>query len=248
MKNQTIGWTLAIATLAVAGGIGVTRVMHERSESKATEPPAQTSVAPDAGATGTAEPSAPAVEASAASADLSGTWKLDLARSDAPRFGDRGRDGRGPGGPGGRGFGDGRPTGEGRRDWGGGPRDSSGFRRGPGGPGGRGRFGGRMPDLIEIHQDMGAVTIADSTGEPFAEIRFDGTAPETSDEGPRVAAGTWKGNVLTVQREGRNGMKLTQTYALEDGGSTLVVASQVPAFGDRPARDFKRVYRRVSGS
>ena len=111
-----------------------------------------------------------------------------------------------------------------------------------------------MPSLIEIHQDTGAVTLADSTGEPFAEIRFDGTASPSDTPGgstaerPRVAAGHWNGSVLQVEREGRNGIKSVQSFALQDGGQTLVVRNQMPSDGERPARDIKRVYRRVTGS
>ena len=183
---------------------------------------------------------------SGAAVDLSGTWRFDPEHSDLPMFGGRRggpRGGMGPGGGMRRGGGEGGGGPEGWR------RDSSRAGRG----GGRGRLGGRLPNLIEISEDTGAVTIADSTGEPFAEIRFDGTAPKASsdapsEEGPRVVAGTWSKGVLRVDREGWNGMKLTQTFSLEDGGKTLVIRNPLPAFGDRPAREVKRVYRRVASS
>ena len=41
---------------------------------------------------------------------------------------------------------------------------------------------------------------------------------------------------------------ITQRFSLEDDGQTLVIHHQQPAGGERPAREFKRVYRRVAGS
>jgi len=184
-----------------------------------------------------------------ADVDLSGTWRFDPSRSDMPRWGDRG----GPRGA--------RPDGPGMGGRRGG--DVDGVRRGEGLDGGRrggrdgdggrrGRFGGRMPSLMEIHQDAGAVMLADSTGDPFVEIRYDGTAPESapspSEDGPRVVAGIWKGASLEVSRGGPGGMSITQSFSLADGGQTLVIHNHMPAAGERPAREFKRVYRRVAGS
>jgi hypothetical protein len=250
------GMILGLAVAALAAGVAMTTVgrsSRHAGPGASSEPQASAAganrVADDVAERGSDAASGPADGTEAHAADLSGLWRFDPAHSDMPRWGERGP---GAGGrSGGPGFGQG-PNGSERH---------GGERRGSGAPGGaapgrdggpRGRLGGRMPSLIEIHQDTGAVTLADSTGQPFVEIRFDGVAPQTGgtteDKGPRVVAGHWHDGVLQFEREGRNGMKAVQSFALEDHGRTLVVHSQMSSDGERPAREFKRVYRRVTGS
>lgn len=188
--------------------------------------------------------------------DLTGLWRLDAAHSDMmqrPEGG--GPAGGGPGGEMGR-----RRGGMGGGGWGGG--GMGGGRRGGGGWGDRGAGRGaegegggapgsrpvRLPDLIHVTQTETLVSFEDSTGTVLQEITTLGSARDTLLHAPgaSVVAGAWKDTALTVERQSPRG-KAVQTYALRDGGATLVVQTHIEASGgSMPARDFKRVYRRVT--
>jgi hypothetical protein len=104
---------------------------------------------------------------------------------------------------------------------------------------------------------MGRGTSTDSSGVAMRDSGFvpsrpgaEGSAGNVGGHGDAgdkamTVAGQWNGQKLVVQRPGRDGMMLTQTYALENGGRTLVIRTTMPASGDHPARDFKRVYTKV---
>jgi hypothetical protein len=189
--------------------------------------------------------------------DLNGDWRFDPKRSDAPmrpggeaeaQGGREGRGGRGGGGWGGGGGG-GRGGMGGRRGGGGG--------EGRGGPGGgEGRAGGgdarpmRMPDFMHVTETSTVVSFEDTSGHVLREIT---TVPAEADTfahapGAMRLTGQWKGAELDVQGAGGRGGRMSEMITLEDGGNTLVIHTRIEASGDRPARDFKRVYVRVSSS
>ena len=60
---------------------------------------------------------------------------------------------------------------------------------------------------------------------------------------PRMQ-GEWSKDRLQVTREGRRG-KMTQSFAVEEDGRVLVIRTKMESDGSRPAREFKRVYRRM---
>jgi hypothetical protein len=102
-----------------------------------------------------------------------------------------------------------------------------------------------------MHVTMTAtlVSFEDSTGKVLQEITtLAGAADkEAHAPGAQVLSGEWKSGRLVIQRSGRGEMKMTQTITLEENGTLLVVRTAMPALGDRPAREFKRAYRRVDG-
>jgi hypothetical protein len=187
--------------------------------------------------------------------DLTGQWRLDLRRSDSMQRPQGGPESGGPrggrgGGPGGGG-GEGGRGGMGGRGWGG---HGGGPRGGPGGgPGpGQGEAGPRpvrLPDLIHVTQTATIASFEDSTGAVVQEITTLGDEADTLAHAPGavVLNGQWKGEKLEVQRQGPRGGKMTQTFTLEGKGNTLVIHTKIESSGDMPAREFKRVYQRVSG-
>jgi hypothetical protein len=187
------------------------------------------------------------------SPDLTGLWRLDPARSDTPQ-----RMGSAPGGAP-----NGEPGGYGRRGSDGGGMGPGGRRGGPGrmgrvGRGARpqGEDGGpvrgarpvRLPDLMHITQTETVVSFEDSTGTVLQEITTMGTAKDTllHSPGAAVIAGAWSDTALVVERQGPRGGKVTQSYALQDRGATLVIETRMESpDGAMPAREFKRVYRKA---
>jgi hypothetical protein len=94
------------------------------------------------------------------------------------------------------------------------------------------------------------VSFEDSTGKVLQEVTtVAGAAGDKQVHAPgaQVLGGEWKGDQLEMQRPGRGEMKVTETITLEEKGTLLVIRTTMPAFGDRPARERKRVYRRVDG-
>lgn len=169
-----------------------------------------------------------APESKAVRADeLSGVWRLDASRSDMPRRPD------GAGGRTGSRRGDGARSGGG--EWAG---------RGPGqGAGPRGQRVGRLPETIKVEQSAGTVSFTDSTGAALFVITT-GAAAKTAADVPRLA-GRWVGGHLEIEREGWRGAATKQTYSVEDEGRTLVILTKMPGDGSRPAREMRRVYRRM---
>lgn len=181
--------------------------------------------------------------------DLTGTWRFDAAHSDQPqRPGGGGREG------GGR-------WGGGRGGWGGwGGRGGHGGRRWGGGGGAESRGGGqadggqssmrpaRLPDFIHITETAAVVSFEDSSGTVLREIA---TVPAEADTflrapGALHVSGTWNKDALVVTRTGPRDAKITETISLKDKGKTLVIDTKFEASGDRPSREFKRVYTKVT--
>jgi hypothetical protein len=180
--------------------------------------------------------------ASAASrTDFSGTWQLDRSLSGMPQRGA----GMQRGGP------DGSQRGKAQRPEDGMRRGRSGDDQMGSGSGGEGRavHNGagprRLPPLMRVTQTGSQLRIEDSDGTLVQEIGTNGDSRGTD---AALSAGQWKSGRLEVRREGRNGMTMVQTFSLEDQGRSLVVRTTSPRSGSMPARDMKRVYRRVSAS
>lgn len=170
-------------------------------------------------------------EVTKAGTDFSGWWSLDAAKSDTPGTGGPGEN-RGEGGLSGRrrgGFGGSRPQGD--------------------EGGGRGGRPVRLPSRIHIRQDLGTVSIADSIGAPVEEIvigrKVEGVGGMEDEKAVPTFAGVWSKGALEVERKGRRGTMKT-TITLEEDGRDLVFRTSMPAREARPAREFKRVYRRTS--
>ena len=154
-------------------------------------------------------------------ADLSGSWRLDAAKSELP----------GRGGPGG--FRGGRTGG-----WG-----------GQGGGGGmRGR---RLPEWLHVTQQGGVVGLSDSTGALLQEIRVEGAAaPANPGTDVAQLTGHWDDGTLVAERVGPRGGTMVQKYKLEDHGRSLEVRMEFKGggSGETPrrfaGREIKLVYRR----
>jgi hypothetical protein len=209
---------------------------------------AETTVAARVTGTAQVEKTTAAEQAS----DLTGTWKFDSKRSDSMQQPGGGPVGPGPhggmGGPGGMG---------GAGDMGGGGRGSGGpggdaehgpRGGGPGGPGGGGRPP-RLPALMHVTMTAALVSFEDSTGKVLQEITTPAGAADQQAHAPgaQVLGGEWKDGRLQVRRTTPDGTWATQTITLEESGALLVIRTATPAFVGRPAREHKRVYRRVGG-
>ena len=166
-------------------------------------------------------PGAVAYPAAAAAArpDLSGTWALDVSRSDLPWMH--------------RGAGNGAA-------WSGRPREGA-YRAGQGGP------RRRLPTLIQITQTASAVTFADSAGTALQQIDLGDKGGAPSAEGAIHRDGSWKDGALEATRQGRGGMAVVERWSLQDGGATLVWTTRFQG-GELGDRTMKRVYRRVKES
>jgi hypothetical protein len=182
--------------------------------------------------------------APAAAADLTGEWRLDPSRSDAPPTGGGGHGGGyGGHGHGGGGWSGGESGGHGGGGWGG---HGGGGANGASadGSGSRGGRGARLPSLFHITQTPTLVSFEDSTGVVLQEIATVAAAADTMTRAPGALhiPGTWSGATLTVSHEGANG-KVHETWTLEKSGTTL---DQVVAFESQMgSRTMKRVYVRV---
>jgi hypothetical protein len=102
-----------------------------------------------------------------------------------------------------------------------------------------------------MHVTMTAtlVSFEDSTGKVLQEITTLAGAADQQAHAPgaQVLGGEWKDGQLRVQHARPDGAPVTQTITIEENGALLVIRTATPAFGDRPAREHKRAYRRVGG-
>jgi len=180
---------------------------------------------------------AASVARSAGPPDLTGTWRLDEKRSDAPPRPSEGGGGGGHHGGGGRGMHHG--------NWGGGGGNGGGG-GGEGGPPAGARRTAPLPEVIHITETATVVSFEDTTGAVLQEITTLNGAPDKQAHAPGapVIAGAWNDQALEISHQGGRGT-MTQTYTLEDGGRTLVVKSAFTG-GDGESREFKRVYDRVA--
>jgi hypothetical protein len=159
---------------------------------------------------------------------LIGVWRLDKEASENPAPPERG---------GGRGFGRGGReggTGGGGR-WGGGSGDDAH----------RPSRGGRLPDVLRIEETGNTLSLEDSVGAVVQEIAIGKGKDNDLSEDVVKVSGEWKGDKLEVKREGPRGGKMTEVYSVADEGRTLVIQRKAE-FGGHGAREWKRVYRRVS--
>jgi len=123
----------------------------------------------------------------------------------------------------------------------------------------RGGFRGRgpmremlLPDRIRIDQKPSMVRIADSRNHVLQLImlggKFDSQRGGEADyrHGGRAdyLSGWWRGSTLVVERSGQRGATITQTFALENRGRTLVVRARREGFGPR-TMEITSTYRRA---
>jgi len=104
----------------------------------------------------------------------------------------------------------------------------------------RGDFRGRgpmrdvlLPDLIRIDQRPNMVRIADSRNRSLRLIMLGGKFDSRTGDRPDYLLGRWRGSMLIVNRAMPRGTTITQTFALENRGRTLVVKTRREGFGPR---------------
>ncbi len=101
---------------------------------------------------------------------------------------------------------------------------------------------------MHVTQTETLVSFEDSTGTVLEEITTLDGAPDSLAHAPgaRVMSGTWQGDTLIVTRPGSaNRPGPTQRIMEEGGGTELVSVISIPAMGDRPAVEFKRVWKKM---
>jgi hypothetical protein len=113
---------------------------------------------------------------------------------------------------------------------------------------GRGGMGALLPEFIRIDQRPSMVRISDRRNQTLEEImvgsRFDPRNGSNSDR-QGYLIGRWRGSTLVVESTGPRGAAMTQSFALEDRGRTLVVRTRREGRGPRGTMEFSTVYRRA---
>ena len=116
----------------------------------------------------------------------------------------------------------------------------------------RGDFRGRgpmrqilLPGRIQIDQRPNMVRIADSRNHALQLIMLGGKF-DSRYRGDRLdyVSGRWHGSTLVVERSTQRGATITQTFALENRGRTLVVRTRREGFGPR-TMEITSTYRRA---
>jgi hypothetical protein len=211
---------------------------------------------------------AAADDAGAARPELTGHWVLNGKASQFPTPG--GGEGGGAGGGGyghggGHGGGHGMGGGGGHGMWGGGG-ESGGGAGGPGGGGGArgggGQGGGRMQQLpTDMVVELGdSELIVSERGLPVRKLELDAKAAmpaqpiapsgsETSASAPAteqamIVPAHWDGSRLVSEYPSRRGALMHETWELSKDGKQLTVKIDLPATGERPGIEMKRVYDR----
>ncbi|HEY2924932.1 MAG TPA: hypothetical protein VGJ98_08205 [Candidatus Eisenbacteria bacterium] len=115
---------------------------------------------------------------------------------------------------------------------------------------GRGVMSGMLlPDFIRIDQRPSMVRIADSRNRPLQRImiggKFDSRYGNQYGSRPDYLTGRWRGRTLVVEQTGPRGAAITQTFALENRGRTLVVRTSREGFGRRGTIEFSTFYHRA---
>jgi hypothetical protein len=106
---------------------------------------------------------------------------------------------------------------------------------------------GLPPDMVvEVGDSELTVSVR---GLPVRKLEFGDTkaAPATAaapDQVPSLPA-RWEGARIVSEMDTRRGGKLRETWELSEDGKQLVIRTALPALGDRPGVEFKRVYDRV---
>ena len=168
--------------------------------------------------------------------NLSGTWKIDLSRSDNPQ---QMQGGQGHGGPPGGWHG----QSEGEHGQGGPP---------PGGSmhGGGGRHGAmRMPESFALVQLASGIELRDSTGAVVRRVVVNAPkdlAPVDS-AGVVQLRGKWDGQKLEAESAGPRGGTVHETFELIDSGNALKITTEFQPPDDRPPFTLTRVYTRSKG-
>ncbi len=171
--------------------------------------------------------------------DLSGTWKLNADKSDAPRNmgGNRGnRAGRSP-------RADGRP-GRGQAQ----QLDRPGceFRGARGKAGSRGPSGrqGERPRKRELTINQTDATVTVTRGRNRAvTITPDGqTVTEQARRGEAQITAKWEGEVLVVERSGPRGGTMTKSYQLSADGQQLTVTHKLEGCPTKESVEFRTVF------
>jgi len=109
-----------------------------------------------------------------------------------------------------------------------------------------------LPDFIRIDQKPSMVRIADSRNNALQLImlggKFDSLHGDKSDSRyggqSDYVLGRWHGSTLVVERAAQRGATITQTFALENRGRTLVVRTRREGFGPR-TMEITSTYRRA---
>ena len=113
----------------------------------------------------------------------------------------------------------------------------------------RGAFRGRgvgdvvLPKVIHIDQKPSVVRIADSKHHPLQLIVLGGKFNSRYTNRPDYLVGSWQGRTLVVERTMRRGATITQTFAVENRGRTLVVRTRREGFGRRAVEITNTYYR-----
>jgi hypothetical protein len=105
-----------------------------------------------------------------------------------------------------------------------------------------------LPDAFHIDGDRQALRIQDENGDLIADVDFTGDYRDGSysnrDTGNRGAKAHWVSNRrFQVERVGRNGQRITQTFTLVGRTRQLEVGTQVES--DAGTRTYTRVYDRT---
>ncbi|HKW50150.1 MAG TPA: hypothetical protein VJQ53_00290 [Candidatus Eisenbacteria bacterium] len=101
-----------------------------------------------------------------------------------------------------------------------------------------------LPDRIQIDQRPSMVRIADSRNHPLQLIMLGGKFDSRRGDRPDYVSGRWRGSTLVVERSTQRGATITQTFALENRGRTLVVRTRREGFGPR-TMEITSTYRRA---
>lgn len=121
---------------------------------------------------------------------------------------------------------------------------------------GGGMRGMLLPGVISIDQRPSMVRVSDARHRTLQDIlidqRFDprdqGRFDPRSDQGrfdPQNLSGHWRGSTLVVESTGPRGATITQTFALENRGRTLVVRTKREGWNSARAVEFTKVYHRA---
>ncbi len=181
--------------------------------------------------------------------DLSGTWKLNPARSDDPQQAIR-EGGSGPGGA--PDSGDGAsPSGSG--GWGGGHHGGGhgrghGHRGGDGGSGGGSSWLEGRERLVIVHADP-KLQITDAAGKEHT-IYTDGrkTEEERSFGGTTEVRAVWKDGRVEITSQPEKGPKIVQTLGVSADGTQLTVTTRIEGRRSSTVRSVYDAVRKEPGA